>query len=266
MPRFALKIEYHGANFCGWQKQPEQKTIQGAIETALSNLGLDRPPLFAAGRTDSGVHALGQVAHFDIPTKFDPFRLSEGLNHHLQAQQIAILDCAVVPSDWHARFSAIKRHYVYRILSRRAPATHTAKLVWHIKKYLDIDAMRLAAISLIGHHDFTTFRSTHCQAESPIKTLDQLNIETISTSHGVEIHIHAHARSFLHRQVRSIVGTLERVGAGAWSPKDVREALAARDRMACGPVSPPFGLYLADIGYATDPFKNIAHFNTDTPN
>ncbi|MCY4306426.1 MAG: tRNA pseudouridine(38-40) synthase TruA [Aestuariivita sp.] len=255
MPRFALKIEYHGAKFCGWQKQSKQNTIQGTIETALSKLGLGRPPIFAAGRTDSGVHALGQVAHLDIPTKFEPFRLSEALNYHLKAKRIAILDCAIVPCDWHARFSAIKRHYVYRILSRRAPATHTEKLVWHIKKYLDINAMQHAAIYLVGQHDFTTFRSAHCQAENPLKTLDQLTIEAKNTSHGFEIHIHAYARSFLHRQVRSIVGTLERVGAGAWSPKEVQKALEARDRMACGPVSPPFGLYLVDIGYAEDPFK-----------
>ena len=254
MPRFALKVEYHGAPFAGWQRQTEHPSVQGAIETALSRLEPGSHTIAAAGRTDAGVHALAQVAHCDLQKDWDPFRLSEALNHHLKPAPVAILDCAKVPDDWHARFSALERRYLFRLLMRRAPTTHLKGLVWRVNHALDASAMQNAAKTLLGQHDFTTFRSSICQAQSPIKTLDRLDVIKVDTPHGPEIHFDVRARSFLHNQVRSFVGTLERVGAGAWTPEDVRHALAARDRAACGPVCPPDGLYLAGVGYPTDPF------------
>lgn len=254
MPRYALKVEYHGAGFAGWQRQADQPSVQGAIETALARLEPGLHTIAAAGRTDAGVHALAQVAQCDLPRVWDPFRLSEALNFHLKPLPVAIIACAPVASDWHARFSATERRYLFRLLMRRAPATLDAGLVWQVRHPLDAPAMRAAAASLIGRHDFTTFRSSICQAASPVKTLDALEIEQIEGPSGPEIRFHLHARSFLHNQVRSIVGTLERVGAGAWSPDRVGTALAARDRAACGPVSPPQGLYLAGVGYPADPF------------
>ncbi len=256
MPRFACKLEYHGGAYCGWQRQRDLPSVQGVFESALSALESGPHVVVAAGRTDAGVHALGQVIHIDTERTFEPFRLSEALNHYLKPAQIAVLDCVRVSDDWHARFSAIKRHYLFRILVRRAPATHDDGLVWHVKRDLNVEAMQRAANHLMGHHDFTTFRSSICQAASPLKTLDEITIERIPKPIGEEIHVHARARSFLHKQVRSIVGTLERVGAGAWSPEDVRRALTARNRAACGPVSPPDGLYLQDVSYSEDPFTS----------
>ena len=208
----------------------------------------------AAGRTDAGVHGLAQVAHCDMDAEWDPFRLSEALNYHLKPDPVAIVACARVADDWHARFSAVERQYLFRILIRRAPATHQAGLVWQVKQALDVEAMQEAADHLIGRHDFTTFRSSICQADSPVKTLDALRVEAVETLAGSEVHFHVRARSFLHNQVRSFVGTLERVGAGSWDPADVKAALEARDRAACGPVSPPEGLYLAGVRYPEDPF------------
>ena len=254
MPRYALKIEYHGAPFAGWQRQADQPSVQGAIEAALARLEPRAHTIAAAGRTDAGVHALAQVAHCDMERDWDPFRLSEALNYHLKPDPVAIVDCAQVDDDWHARFSAVERRYLFRILIRRAPATHQAGLVWQVKQALDVDAMQEAADHLIGRHDFTTFRSSICQAESPVKTLDELRVEAVETLAGPEVHFHVRARSFLHNQVRSFVGTLERVGAGSWAPADVKAALEARDRAACGPVSPPEGLYLAGVRYPEDPF------------
>ena len=254
MPRYALKVEYNGAPFAGWQRQADQPSVQGAIETALARLEPGPHTIAAAGRTDAGVHALGQVAHCDLAKDWDPFRLSEALNYHLKPQPVAILACARVDDDWHARFSANERRYLFRLLMRRAPATHDKGLVWHVRNPLDLDAMREGAAHLIGHHDFTTFRSTICQAKSPVKTLDEITIEPATGLSGPEFHFRLRARSFLHNQVRSIVGTLERVGAGAWAPADVATALAARDRAACGPVCPPHGLYLAEVRYPDDPF------------
>ena len=254
MPRYALKVEYNGAPFAGWQRQADQPSVQGAIETALARLEPGPHTIAAAGRTDAGVHALGQVAHCDLAKDWDPFRLSEALNYHLKPQPVAILACARVDDDWHARFSATERRYLFRLLMRRAPATHDKGLVWHVRNPLDLDAMREGAAHLIGHHDFTTFRSTICQAKSPVKTLDEITIEPATGLSGPEFHFRLRARSFLHNQVRSIVGTLERVGAGAWAPADVATALAARDRAACGPVCPPHGLYLAEVRYPDDPF------------
>ncbi|MCM2563031.1 tRNA pseudouridine(38-40) synthase TruA [Lutimaribacter sp. EGI FJ00015] len=254
MPRYALKIEYDGAPFAGWQWQEDQPSVQGAIEAALARLEPDVPRIAAAGRTDAGVHALGQVAHCDMGKDWEPFRLSEALNYHLKPQPVAITAAARARADWHARFSATERRYLFRLLVRRAPATHEAGRVWQVKSPLDIDAMRAGAAHLVGHHDFTTFRSTICQAKSPLKTLDEITITETPGFNGPEIHFHLRARSFLHNQVRSIVGTLERVGAGSWVPDDVKRALLARDRAACGPVCPPHGLYLAGVTYPDDPF------------
>jgi len=254
MPRYALKIEYHGAPFAGWQRQKDQPSVQQAVEQALAKLEPRDHTIAAAGRTDAGVHALAQVAHCDLSREWDPFRLSEALNHHLKPSPVAIRDCAAVAEDWHARFSAIERRYLFRILTRRAPATHQAGLVWQVKNALDQNAMQEAANTLLGRHDFTTFRSSICQSDSPVKTLDRLDVQRVELPYGTEIHFDVRARSFLHNQVRSFVGTLERVGAGSWTASQVAQALAARDRTCCGPVCPPHGLYLAGVGYPTDPF------------
>lgn len=254
MPRYALLVEYHGAPFAGWQRQTDQPSVQGAIEAALAKLEPREHAIAAAGRTDAGVHATGQVAHCDMERDWDPFRLSEALNYHLKPAPVAILKCAVVADDWHARFDALERRYLFRLMSRRAPLTFEAGQMWQVKHPLDAEAMQAGADHLIGHHDFTTFRSTICQAKSPLKTLDELRIEVVPRDIGTEYRFHVRARSFLHNQVRSFVGTLERVGAGSWRPDDVAAALAAKDRSACGPVSPPQGLYLAGVEYPDDPF------------
>lgn len=252
MPRYALKIEYDGGPFSGWQAQADQPSVQEAVEDALARLD----PLFAggariaaAGRTDAGVHATGQVAHADLTREWDPFRLTEALNFHLKPAPVAILAAALVDDDFHARFSAMERRYSFRLIARRAPVTHEKGRVWQVTHQLDAGAMRQGAAHLIGQHDFTTFRSSICQAKSPVKTLDEIRIEEREIPHGQEILFHLRARSFLHNQVRSIVGTLERVGAGSWRPGKVGEALAACDRAACGPVCPPQGLYLTGVGY-----------------
>ncbi len=254
MPRYALLIEYNGAPFSGWQRQNEQSSVQGTVEAALAKLETGPHKIAAAGRTDAGVHATGQVAHCDLTRDWEPFRLSEALNFHLKPSPVAIVACAVVADDWHARFDARERQYVFRIVSRRAPLTFEKGQMWRVNRPLDAGAMQKGADYLIGLHDFTTFRSTLCQAKSPVKTLDELRIEQISHANGIEYQFHVRARSFLHNQVRSFVGSLERVGSGAWSPEDVKTALEARNRAACGPVSPPDGLYLAGVTYPTDPF------------
>ncbi len=254
MPRYALKIEYDGRPFCGWQAQKGLPSVQEAIETALARLEPDLPRIAAAGRTDTGVHATGQVAHCDMARDWQPFRLREALNHHLRPLPVAIVECRQVDPEFHARFSAIERQYLFRILERRAPPTFDLGRVWHVKHALDLAAMQDAGRHLIGQHDFTTFRASQCQAASPVKTLDMLEISRNQGLSGAEIHFRLRARSFLHNQVRSIVGTLERVGAGAWPPEQVQSALAACDRAACGPVSPPDGLYLTGVVYPDDPF------------
>ncbi len=254
MPRYALKVEYHGAPFAGWQRQQDLPSVQGRIEAALARLEPRDHTIAAAGRTDAGVHATAQVAQCDMEKEWDPFRLSEALNFHLKPDPVAIVDCARVDDDWHARFSAIERRYLFRLLMRRAPATHDNGLVWRVNHSLDAQAMQAGADQLIGRHDFTTFRSSICQAASPVKTLDELRVEEVQGFSGPEMRFHVRARSFLHNQVRSFVGTLERVGAGAWTPDDVGAALNARDRAACGPVCPPQGLYLAGVTYPEDPF------------
>ena len=256
MPRYALLVEYHGQPFAGWQRQADQPSVQGAIEAALARLEPGAHTIAAAGRTDAGVHATGQVAQCDLTRVWDPFRLSEALNFHLKPAPVAILAAASVPDDWHARFSALERRYTYRLIARRAPLTHDAGLAWQVKHPLDVAAMQEAAQQLIGRHDFTTFRAALCQAKSPVKTLDAATVTAHPYPRGNEYQFHFRARSFLHNQVRSMVGSLERVGAGAWAPDDLRAALDARDRTRCGPVAPPDGLTLTGVGYATDPFAD----------
>jgi tRNA pseudouridine38-40 synthase len=254
MPRFAFRLEYHGSPFRGWQMQDGQPSVQQALEDALARLDPAAPRTAAAGRTDTGVHATGQVAHADLSRDWDPGRLMEALNYHLRPHPVAVSACARVGGDFHARFSAVERRYTFRIVARRAPVVHDAGLVWQVRHTLDVDAMRAGAGHLVGHHDFTTFRASLCQAKSPVKTLDEITVEEHPYPAGQEIRLHLRARSFLHNQVRSITGTLERVGAGAWHPDRVRAALEARDRAACGPVCPPQGLYLTGVGYPHDPF------------
>ena len=254
MPRYALKIEYDGGPFNGWQRQAGgQPTVQAAIEAALAQL--DAPQtIAAAGRTDAGVHGLGQVAHCDLTKDWDPYRLLGAINAHLRPAPVSVVALAKVPDDFHARFSARERRYLFRLVQRRAPVTHDRGLVWQVLHPLSLQAMRDGAAHLIGHHDFTTFRSALCQANSPMKTLDAITVDQHDYPGGTEFRFTLRARSFLHNQVRSIVGTLERVGAGSWQPGNVGAALASKDRAACGPVSPPQGLYLTGVGYPSDPF------------
>ncbi|MCL4676877.1 MAG: tRNA pseudouridine(38-40) synthase TruA [Pararhodobacter sp.] len=254
MPRFAFRIEYHGGPFSGWQRQPGLPSVQETIETALARLNPVEPRLAAAGRTDAGVHATGQVAHADLDRDWSPNRLMEALNHHLRPAPVAITACARVNEAFHARFSAVERRYTFRLIARRPPVVQDAGQVWQVRHALDLQAMRAGAAHLIGHHDFTTFRASLCQANSPVKTLDEITIEQHPYPAGAEFRFYLRARSFLHNQVRSIIGTLDRVGAGAWPPDQVARALAARDRSACGPVCPPQGLSLTAVGYGVDPF------------
>ncbi|MEM9342456.1 MAG: tRNA pseudouridine(38-40) synthase TruA [Pseudomonadota bacterium] len=255
MPRYALKIEYVGTPFAGWQRQTGLPTVQGAVEAALAKLEESLPSIAAAGRTDAGVHAFAQVAHCDMAKAWEPFRLSEALNYHLKPDPVAVVEAVEVPDDWHARFSAVGRRYLYRVVARRAPLTHEAGRLWRVAQPLDADAMAEAARHLLGNHDFTTFRSTECQADSPVKTLDRLDVTEHAHPGGREYRFEVEARSFLHNQVRSFVGTLERVGAGKWPPDRVRDALQAADRAACGPVAPPDGLYLAGVSYNPEVFS-----------
>ena len=254
MPRFALQIEYDGRPFSGWQRQVDRPSVQGAIEAALLKIQKGEHNIAAAGRTDAGVHATAQVAHVDLSRDWDPFRLSEAVNFHLKPLPVAIVGAAKVADDWHARFSALERRYLFRIIVRRAPLTFAHGQAWRVNYPLDLAAMQAGADQLLGTHDFTTFRSTMCQAKSPIKTLDALRIEEIVLPHGSEFRFHVQARSFLHNQVRSFVGSLERVGSGNWAPDDIGVALRAKERSACGPVCPPDGLYLAGVAYTDNPF------------
>ena len=245
MPRYKLIIEYQGGPFAGWQRQKNAPSVQETIEKAVEALTGETAVVQGAGRTDAGVHALGQVAHLDITRDWDAFRLTGALNHFLRPAPIAILSAEVAADDFHARFSALERRYLYRIVNRRPPLTYDKGLAWKVQGPLDADAMRAGAAHLVGHHDFTTFRSVHCQAKSAVKTVDAIEVD----QDGDEITINVRARSFLHNQVRSFVGTLEQVGAGKWAPDDIRVALEAKDRARCGPVSPPDGLYLVSVQY-----------------
>ncbi|MFT3968338.1 MAG: tRNA pseudouridine(38-40) synthase TruA [Sphingobium sp.] len=245
MTRFAFLIEFDGRPFMGWQRQAHGPSVQQALEEAIATVVGRQPVVHAAGRTDAGVHATAMRAHVELETALTPFRIMEAVNARLRPSPVAILDCRAVPDDWHARFSCIGRRYEYRILNRRAPLTFETGLVWRIAQTLDSDAMQEGARHLVGRHDFTTFRSVHCQADSPLKTLDRLDI----VRSGERIIVHAAARSFLHHQVRSMVGCLAMVGMGRWSPDDVRDALAARDRSALGLNAPPDGLYFTGALY-----------------
>jgi len=243
MPRYRLTLEYDGAPFVGWQRQDNGPSVQAALEEAIFKFSSERVTVMGAGRTDAGVHALGQVAHFDLEKEFTPDKVRDALNHFLRPDPVVVLDATVADADFHARFSATRRHYLYRILCRRAPPALEKSRVWHVVRELDAATMHQAALALVGNHDFTTFRAAECQAKSPVKTLDRLDVSRA----GEEIHINASARSFLHHQVRSMVGSLKLVGEGKWRPRDLRDALAARDRSACGPVAPPDGLYLVRV-------------------
>ena len=254
MPRYAFRLEYDGRPFAGWQRQDGPPSVQQTVEEALRALDPTVGSIAAAGRTDAGVHATGQVAHADLAKAWPPFRLSEALNWHLKPAPVAVTACARVADDWHARFSAIGRRYTFRILARRAPLVLDAGRGWRVPGPLDAGAMRAGAAHLTGTHDFTTFRASICQAASPVKSIDAIEVEEVPCATGQDIRLHLRARSFLHNQVRSIAGTLERVGAGAWPADRVKDALEARDRAACGPVAPPGGLVLTGVGYPEDPF------------
>ncbi|MGB3390864.1 MAG: tRNA pseudouridine(38-40) synthase TruA [Pseudaminobacter sp.] len=247
MPRYRLDIEYDGTAYAGWQRQDGPATIQGAIEQAIRGFCGETITLRGAGRTDAGVHATGQVAHVDLEKAWRDDTVRDAINAHLEmaGEAVAILAARTVPDDFDARFSATGRHYLYRILNRRAPAALEKHRVWVVQRKLDAAAMHAAAQVLVGRHDFTTFRSQQCQASRPLRTLERFDV----TRSGDEIEIRAAARSFLHNQVRSMVGTIKRVGEGAWSVDDVGAALAARDRAACGSVAPPYGLYLTGVDY-----------------
>lgn len=245
MTRFALTVEYDGRPFMGWQRQDHGPSVQEAIEVAVERMTGEVTQVHAAGRTDAGVHALAMRAHVELDRELTPFRLMEGLNGLLRPHPIAILACESVPDDWHARFSCIGRAYEYRIVNRRAPLTWEAGLAWRVIQPLDATAMHEAAQRLVGRHDFTTFRSAHCQADSPLRTLDRLDV----TRQGERIRIVAAARSFLHHQVRSMVGCLALVGEGKWSADDLAAALAARDRAALGFNAPSDGLYFTGARY-----------------
>jgi len=248
MTRFRLLVEYDGRPFMGWQRQAHGPSVQQAIEEAAQAITGETVILHAAGRTDAGVHALGMTAHVDIERPITPHRLADGLNAKLRPQPIAILRAEEAAPDFHARFSCIGRRYIYRIANRRAPLALEAGRAWRVPVTLHADVMNKAAQVLVGHHDFTTFRSAHCQSDSPVKTLDLLKVRRL----GPTIEIEAAARSFLHHQVRSMVGCLELVGRGKWSERDLRAALQARDRAALGFNAPPDGLYFVEALYEGD--------------
>lgn len=245
MPRYRITVEYDGRGFMGWQHQENGPSVQAALEESIFRFCQERPRVFGAGRTDAGVHALGQVAHFDLVRHAKPDTVRDALNFHLRPAAVSVLAAAVAPDGFHARLSAKERAYLYRIVNRRAPLTIDQGRAWHIVAPLDHEAMRRAAQLLVGRHDFTTFRASLCQAKSPVKTLNVLSVER----QGDEIRITARARSFLHHQVRNIAGTLSLVGEGRWSERDVASALAARDRSKGGPTAPAEGLYLTEVLY-----------------
>ena len=245
MTRWRLIIEYDGGPFMGWQRQDHGPSVQQRLEEALGRMTGEQASIFAAGRTDAGVHALAMSAHVDIARELTPHRLREGLNALVRPDPISVLAVQQVAGDWHARFSCTGRRYLYRILNRRAPPALLRGKVWYLPMPLNVAAMQAGATQLVGRHDFTTFRSAHCQSESPVKTLDRLQVE----KSGEEIHVTAAARSFLHHQVRSMVGCLAMVGRGQWQADDIGRALAARDRTALGFNAPPDGLYFVEATY-----------------
>lgn len=250
MPRFQMTVEYDGTSYVGWQIQDNGHSVQAALQKAVMSLTGETVSIRGAGRTDSGVHARGQVVHADLSRDWKPHTLRNALNAHLgmAGESVAIVEVAAVGDDFDARFSALKRHYLYRIINRPAPLALEAHRAWWVPKVLDHEAMHAAAQKLVGHHDFTTFRSAHCQAKSPVRTLDRLDV----TRQGELIEIRASAQSFLHNQIRSFAGTLKLAGEGKMTPEGVRAALEARDRRACGPVAPPDGLYFMKVDYPGD--------------
>ena len=251
MPRYRLLIEYDGRPYHGFQAQGALPSVQASLERAVKGFSGETLRAHTAGRTDAGVHALGQVVHIDLTKDWKPETVRNAMNAHLVPEPIAVLDASVAPGDWHARFSATERRYLYRILNRVSPPALEQGRVWHVKKPMDADAMHAAAQALVGHHDFTTFRDLACQANSPMKTLDVATVRR----EGEEVVLAFASRSFLHRQVRSMTGSLAEVGVGRWTPADLKTALVARDRKACGPVAPPDGLYLAGVDYAAKAAK-----------
>ncbi len=249
MPRYRLDLEYDGTPYAGWQRQAGHHTVQAAVEQAILAFSGEQATIRGAGRTDAGVHALGQVAHVDLHRDWPADKIMGAINAHLElaGEAASVTAATPVSDDFDARFSATARHYLYRIVNRRAPLALEKRRAWLVKRSLDADAMHAAAQTLVGKHDFTTFRSVQCQANSPVKTLDRLDV----TRSGDLIEIRASARSFLHNQVRSMVGTIKKAGEGTWRVADVRHALEAADRTACGPVAPPDGLYLVRVDYGT---------------
>lgn len=247
MPRYRLVIEYDGAAYVGWQWQDNGRSVQQAIEEAIIKFAGEHPRVQCSGRTDAGVHAFGQTAHVDLAREWRTDTVRDAINAHLKlaGDRVAVLSAHTAPPEFDARHSALKRRYVYRMLNRRSPATLDLGRAWHAPRPLDAGAMHAAAQTILGHHDFSTFRASECQAASPMRTLDQLDVERI----GDEIRIHASARSFLHHQIRSLAGSLEQVGCGRWQVADLRAALEARDRKRCGPMAPAHGLYFVSVDY-----------------
>lgn len=245
MPRYRITIEYDGTPFAGWQIQDNGPSVQARLRDAIQSFCGETVVPGGAGRTDAGVHALGQVAHFDLEKDWPADTVRDALNAHLRPDPISVLDCSVVDGDFDARFSATGREYLYRICDRRAPLALDRNRAWQVPRKLDADAVHAAAQVLVGKHDFTTFRAAQCQAKSPVKTLESLEVSRV----GAEVHITARARSFLHNQVRSLAGALKLVGEGKWSAGDLERALKAKDRAACAPVAPPHGLYLVKVAY-----------------
>ena len=245
MPRYALTIEYDGGPFVGWQRQANGLSVQQRLEEAVAAINGARAIVHGAGRTDAGVHALGQVAHIDMARVWRADKLRDALNAHLKPAPVAVIAARAVDGEFEARFSAIRRHYRYIIDNRRAPLALTLGRAWHVKWPLDAEAMHAAAQHLLGRHDFTTFRASECQANSPVRTLERLDVRRM----GDRIEIEVSARSFLHNQVRSMAGSLEHVGSGKWQAEDLADALAAKDRTRCGQVAPPQGLYLVAVDY-----------------
>ena len=260
--RWALLVEYDGTPFVGWQRQATGLSVQGVLEQAAGRLAGGAAVFsIAAGRTDAGVHAQGQVVHLDLPDphgRLNASRVRDALNFHMKPHPVAVVQAARVPADWNARFQAIRRRYLYRILNRAARPALDGDRVWHVRQPLDVPAMREAAAMLLGRHDFTSFRASACQAKSPVRTLDRLDV----MSDGTLIEIHVEARSFLHHQVRNMVGTLRLVGDGRWRPEQVADALAARDRAAAGPTAPPDGLCLMAVGYPEGCSRNLVRPNS----
>lgn len=246
--RYRITLEYDGGPFAGWQRQDNGPSVQASLERAVLRLSGETATVNGAGRTDAGVHALGQVAHFDLEKSFAPAKLRDALNHHLRPDPVCVLEAACVSMEFNARFSASARLYLYRILNRRAPPVLERGRAWHVARELDSDRMHAGAQHLVGKHDFTTFRAAECQALSPVKTLDALSVRRA----GEELHIEAKARSFLHHQMRSIVGSLKLVGEGKWRPRDIADALDACDRTRCGPVAPAEGLFLVRVDYPAE--------------